>query len=372
MRRKINSWILCLVILGAIGAGAIISYLVNRGNPTTIETLLTITSTCQQSTGLMAAQCFRANVSPLVEKKGANEVIMQLDALFATQRSQGSAMHVSCHDIAHIVGELAGKTGEIGEVLGSCTNACGYGCQHGVLLGAVQKNPATLQQLATVCQKGEHPQDYDACVHGLGHAISDIAQSKFSGAFALCDQLIAVADKKTCAEGVFMEIVDAPSLGRAPYMINQSIHDFCEQFMGVYKDVCFETGGLHVFTSTRDPLRAKQACITLPQQHVEKCLTSLVNTLYYVWQADVPQIAKFCRETGVVLELPCVIGAIQSDVVTNKNPQYSIALCGLVAVENQLSCFKALGDKVEYVYGKNIRTSVCQEISTDVREACVQ
>lgn len=363
-------------ILLAVFLGTKASQLYSISQVSVQKDLTDILTQCKEGGYAASVMCFRKRAESLVRRVGVNAVIDELDNLFVSQPEEGDFTGVSCHDMAHVVGELAARGDEnIGEILAQCTNACGYGCQHGTLLGAVQKNPKMLEDLSYVCAPVSkapfHSQDYDACVHGVGHAVSDIAGLEFSRAFALCDSFMLESERKICAEGVFMETIDAPSLGRSAYQFVGTIDDFCSQFSGVYQDACFETGGLHIFAFTKDSQRAVEACLTIPAVYTKRCVLSLMNTLYYVFYGQPEPIAAFCATLDGELISSCLLGAIQSDVVTNMIPENSIAVCEIFTKENRIDCFDALGDKVEYVYGRNIRYEVCQKVPTDMREECI-
>jgi hypothetical protein len=335
-----------------------------------------ILESCRSDNYSLYVLCFKKEAGSLVRNIGANAVINSLDTLFEKQKQERVINSVSCHDVAHIVGELGvAKTENVGEVLAQCTKACGYGCHHGALLSGVRHNPEVLNNLSHICTSVSRPpfqkQDYDACLHGLGHAVSDIANLDITNALSYCDRLSEEREKKLCAEGVFMEIVDSPSFEHPRYAINDDVGVFCDTFAGVFRDVCFETAALHVLDVQSDVSSLKAICKDVPAPQRGPCMVQLLNSLYFIYKGDSDRIISYCSDLQGDLFSACVLGAIQSDIVTNPMPVMSLKVCQNIPADYQHMCYSQLGEKVAYVYGDTAREYVCRGLAEEQMRQCM-
>ncbi len=333
------------------------------------KVLLNCTS---QDTSLYYA-CFRQHLNSLVHRFGVNPIINSLQLIFKnTSFSSGS--QVSCHDLSHLVGEVAINQGaDLGKTLVRCTTSCQYGCVHGALIAGISKNPNLLDNLSSVClpfsENNFYPQEKDACEHGLGHALSEFSDMNLLKSLSLCNRLDTLAAKSKCAEGVFMQITDYPSI---PYFqIDGSISHFCLSLPSEFTAVCYETASLHEYGRSKDVVKSLHVCDEVPEEYYSKCLIALVNLLYSNYHASPQKIMDFCERPDIRDYHACLLGAIQPDIIADPNAQVSLILCSQSTGQSRNICFRMLGQRYQYVYGLEKKNVFCANLSPEFKSFCL-
>lgn len=127
----------------------------------------------------------------------------------------------TCHDAAHIVGELAFReVGNIAKSFELCTESCMSGCIHGALLGAVNDHTggeehelehvsldSFAEDLPSICTSDtSDPALEGTCIHGVGHALMSLSTHLDDG-LALCDGYADERKRYFCETEVFMEML---------------------------------------------------------------------------------------------------------------------------------------------------------------------
>ena len=157
--------------------------------------------------------CLRNDMSALLKRSSLSQIMDALETLFVKEKRSEIIGVVACHDVAHIVGDVAvEQNNNIGSLITECSRQCGYGCIHGVALGALRRNGNLLYDLSSICEPFSNSlfpgQDSTACYHGLGHGFGDLAQRDLAQALSFCDYIISEVGQIECATGVLMEIIE--------------------------------------------------------------------------------------------------------------------------------------------------------------------
>ncbi len=320
------------------------------------------------------AACIKAKITPLVRKYNQSEILPALELAFREREYAGEAGWVSCHDLAHLVGEAEVEKGTpIGSVVVSCSSACGFGCTHGALFAYMKRQRFDRKSIPGVCASLKHgypPQTYDACIHGLGHAMAELASYTVNTALDYCGELGDVPDSERCAAGVFMEMIGTDSEpGPVAYAGMQS---FCKDVPGTYASVCAKQTGENSISRLRDEQQALRECMAVEQKDRPDCLVSLANMYYFQVDGDAGRIFEFCAGLRPELVDSCIRGSIQSDVITNAKADHSIALCTLLTGNQRSLCFSELGQKVAYVYGTDLRQPFCAALPAGDMASCLK
>lgn len=109
------------------------------------------------------------------------------------------------HDLAHLVGSLLYEN--LGfKGLSSCSPDFAYGCYHGFLDRAFEKDLTHLQDAEDACSKlgPENSGPVASCIHGIGHGVASFySVEDIKGALSSCRKL--TSGSEFCFDGVFME-----------------------------------------------------------------------------------------------------------------------------------------------------------------------
>ncbi|MSR87667.1 MAG: hypothetical protein EXS69_00645 [Candidatus Zambryskibacteria bacterium] len=125
------------------------------------------------------------------------------------------------HDMAHLVGQLIYKDYGF-EGLSTCTPVFAFGCYHGLMESAFDKNgvrdneknhQTDLLSAETGCRQVgiETSPTYWSCIHGMGHGIATFREHNADKSLADCD-ILKESIRTYCYDGVFMEFsISAPA-----------------------------------------------------------------------------------------------------------------------------------------------------------------
>lgn len=114
------------------------------------------------------------------------------------------------HDLSHFVGGLVYDEKGL-EGLRICTPNFAFGCFHGFLDKAFEKNLNGLNQAQIACEKLGKGGPVASCIHGIGHGVASFYQTHdLANSLSVCDKLSSLA--QYCHDGVFMEFArNAPT-----------------------------------------------------------------------------------------------------------------------------------------------------------------
>lgn len=341
-------------------------------------TVAAVLERCQDGSRLVP-RCLKEGLQPLLRQAGPGAVLDETERIFRADPriSHGS---VTCHDLAHLVGEAAVEAGlPVHETLRACTDGCGFGCTHGALFASIRRDGFDTSTIGTVCvpfrqgtgAPASGKQSYDACIHGLGHAVTELASHETTAALAYCDILGEHQDRDRCAAGVFMELIgSAEEPGPVPY---SGMQQFCTTVPASYGAVCARQTGENSLTRTRNAEEALRECAQVPAAERGDCITGLANILYFQMNGETDRLGQFCAAVPPSAVSACLLGIIQSDVITDASARISITVCRDVRGRQlRNGCFRSLGEKMAYVYGTAARTAFCAALPAEESTACQQ
>lgn len=248
-----------------------------------------------------------------------------------TYKGQGGSFG-NIHDLAHLSGGLLFE--ELGfPGLGKCSVDFAFGCFHGFLDKAFQKNLDRLNEAEGACSTLGSGGPYASCVHGIGHGIASFYQSAdLKAALSSCKRL-GTQSLQYCFDGVFMEFErSAPpdfysktnpyypcdgleaefgaqvlfACGRNQPTVLMSKFKFSfEDVVGVclkspsdqFKTACFDALGFITSKSTSDPNSVISACRKIGvDEYISRCAKAAAGELIFQevpgWQTNAPLICK--------------------------------------------------------------------------------
>ncbi len=255
---------------------------------------------------------------------------------------QNPQSQLEAHDVAHHMGGVIfAKKGLSGMTI--CTADFAFGCYHGLLDSAFQKDLSSLSQAEKACQK-VGPVDsgpYSSCVHGIGHGVASYFKTKdLHNALKTCDSLPGKAPQ-FCHDGVFMEFArSAPD-------------DF-------YRE--------------NDPL---YPCDTLENSYVYSCGRNQPSVLMQKMHKSFRETAEICKtakESDLRSACYTALG-FQTVYQSKNNPQKIIELCQtLNDNEFKFRCKQAAAGELIFQNLTDWKTNsalICQSLSEKDRDNCL-
>lgn len=250
-------------------------------------------------------------LSQLSKEKGVASVWSYLVATF--QGETGAMGRV--HDLAHFTGGLIyDHSGWDG--LSLCTPKFAFGCYHGFLDKAFQKDLSGLARAQAGCLRLGAPSSgpFASCMHGVGHGIASFYKTTdLTASLASCDFLSS--GQEYCSDGVFME---------------------------------FERDATAEFYKASDPLYPCNALNS--KSKVYSCSRNLPNVLLGRFKKTLAQVAAICQAADDLEITRGCVDAVGFVVASQSgaNAQAILAGCRVFVDENhQKECLtKAAGELI--------------------------
>lgn len=258
-----------------------------------------------------------------------------------------------CHEVGHIIGEIAGASGSpILYLVDACGSTCGYGCTHGVMVGKLRQNPHALDTPDTVCASSPKftvsVGDLIACRHGTGHAYAEYTSYNVNTALQYCQRFRAVQAQEECAEGVFMEVFEAPTLIHTPISLPSDVLSFCASIPGYASVPCVRSVAAETFTATKDIRKGNAICAYSAPADYRDCLGAVGAQVYSVTLADAPSIVETCAQ-DLPHSFSCLQGAITSSLIIDATGASGGKICDAVAVDMQKACRDYIAAEGAYI-----------------------
>lgn len=185
------------------------------------------------------------------KKLKGEEQIKTLENIFSSSGSEAtwsffkatfkgeSGSSGNIHDLAHLLGSLMYENNGF-EAITICSAEYAFGCYHGFLDKAFEKNLDNLTKAEDACNKlgPENSGPVASCIHGIGHGIASFYNSADIKASLLsCNKLNSGAN--FCHDGVFMEFARGASSDFYPEADRLSpCSTLREEFGDIYSFAC--------------------------------------------------------------------------------------------------------------------------------------
>lgn len=307
-----------------------------------------IVACSNKESGELDFSCFRSKITPLVTKDALPEIMRSLNALYL--RPEGLS---SCHNPAHIVGEVAADKGlslsEIGEI---CNKSCGYGCEHGAFIQELRKEGNLLAALSSSCKPSEGV-DKASCYHIVGHGLAEVFQNDISEAFEVCNGFPGW--QINCGDGVLMEYLQGSpntKLAGTSFESEEGLLSFCQSLPEPHKTSCFNQAGFYAYSLVRDKKSEAEICQKVPKEQARSCIYYLGSRVYFEFRDSGARLLDFCSQFQEAA-YECVKGAIETDASLDSQASFSRELCASLGSEKQEGCLSFLNEKLEWFHEAN-------------------
>ncbi|HXH02070.1 MAG TPA: hypothetical protein VNN09_02000 [Candidatus Competibacteraceae bacterium] len=257
----------------------------------------------------------------------------------------------ACHAEGHDLGRVIYATlGELEPAFQLCGNRCTSGCMHGVLMGLFTQDGndhLTLEQaqarIDSVCRDpaivaagGE-----GSCVHGVGHAVTVLANYDMATAIAQCQRFASRPFQYFCATGAYMEFFGD---GSQPEPGADSPYAPCDR-EAAFPAACYRYKMR--FNAMRLAARGHavddlaELCRPLPPLQRHGCFHGLGDALRPLVMAQPPLLAEVCRHGEAADRRMCIEGVVEK--AADFDPALGARICqGFSgAAQDRQACFAA-------------------------------
>jgi hypothetical protein len=127
----------------------------------------------------------------------------QVLALLREDMQTNSELAITCHGVAHKIGNRAFEQYGFAGALAFQDDVCGSGYVHGVIEArfGLLKGNEIVKAVDTICA----PRNTPSCFHGVGHGLMFALNADTKIALAYCDRYSVMYEHSNCYDGVFMQ-----------------------------------------------------------------------------------------------------------------------------------------------------------------------
>ncbi len=209
-------------------------------------------------------------------------------ALFETiqSRETNPLVFQYCHQILHFAGrDEYGRSKNIGRSLGDGSPLCFAGFYHGALEEYLHDNSDQEIDFVvqSICQRKyfKVPQEYNECLHGLGHALLFFWEGEVPRALVSCDMFADKNEREWCYSGVFMENSTSSTNKDHPpkYLRNDDPLYPCSVLQPKYLEMCYTLQGFYMAEAAKyDWEKTVDLCKTVPENYQKNCFNAFGQT----------------------------------------------------------------------------------------------
>ncbi len=324
-------------------------------------------------------KCFRELAPHLFSKLTLEKT---LHALAEIDEEDG--IKQQCHSLVHFLGQEAYRTSrDLPKAFAQCSSAiaCGEGCYHGAVEAYIEETGDQLEgaSIAKICSRDftGNEVNYQACVHGIGHAFMLLSGGEVLQSLPKCD-FLAAGDREDCYAGIFMEnVFGAGSLDHpAQYLKRDDPMYPCTIVEDRYKNVCYSSQVDLVMPP--GPTRyevGRLYCADVPAAYRADCFGSLGGDIV-LFTENPAEVAAVCETVPEgAARVSCFKNALKfRGHGTGGNVERIAEICFAAEKKGQESCFKSAGQFFEDWYPGQ-RAEKCANVNargTDVYAWCAE
>lgn len=280
----------------------------------------------------------------LVETKGVSEAVSYLD----TTVKADPALEDLCHGLSHVIGETAYQRFGYEEALQFESDVCGSGYVHGVIESYLLTVEDIASEILTLC-----PANAPKCYHGIGHGLMYRSRNDLPGSLALCDTLPLRKDKIQCAEGVFMENVEADPVSHPTDYLRAGDPFFpCRGQSDIYEGVCaFYAPRSFLHEHPRAYEDAFAWCETVEEGPRDACVKGVGEIAVKQNITDPLFVEHICDLAVPERRHYCIQGMVSYFIVHHGATSKARALCSQLKEENVSACKQVVRESEAFYPG---------------------
>ncbi|MEJ0021799.1 MAG: hypothetical protein WDN47_04470 [Candidatus Doudnabacteria bacterium] len=247
----------------------------------------------------------------------------------------------NAHEFAHLVGNgMYSKYGLDG--ITNCDETFGFGCFHGVSQELLeQKGVSVVKEIQSRCIQIFPPdktQNYNGCIHGMGHGLLTWEHFQVGKALLDCDNLDQLY-QNYCYDGVFME--HASDLAQNEF----------------------------------DPAHSWQFCSALADKYHYNCARYQSQVFLTRFGIDIPKIGAYCAQApDEISSSTCSesLGYYITDMNLGKLPQI-LRSCSQIKGDGSYHCIIGASREVAfqtYVGWQETAEALCESLPANWKNQC--
>lgn len=213
----------------------------------------------------------------------------------------------------------------------------------------------------------------DACFHGIGHGLVDILGTDIKKVISNCNFIKDNEGKAQCSHAIFMLFNSIPESRVNLNSIPEDMLDFCKNLNFVYQSYCYDFSGYLTYGKSKSLKKAFANCKDVPDENKIECFRRIGDVLYLFNPKMEPKLlAKQCKDGTSDESLWCSLGIGKLLISDGNNlPERSFEICSLFQGKTKLSCYKELGESLEYLQTKKDRERICNLLDWPFLQACL-
>lgn len=251
-----------------------------------------------------------AYIHSIVSAEGSEAAWNYLEKKYAYAASDQTTLSgpiFDLHLLAHYIGAQVYKE-KGAEGIAVCDTSFGYGCYHGFVAELLStEGLSSMKKIDALCSKIDNP---GACIHGVGHGLSDLEGLNFTKALEGCDSFETTFAQE-CWGGVFMEYHF--NVGRTNATTPGLTWQPCDQLTEKYQAVCAESKPYFLSTYYhKDIAYISHFCTTAPTSEMQhSCINQLQLAIIVIDGDDTGKIIADCLRLPTEYKDSCLINAAQ-------------------------------------------------------------
>lgn len=394
MRRKLlellktRASIALIVVLFA----ALTSLLFFKDSSSVSGTAQAIAKDCMASQGDKAT-CYEQKIPALYPQKDVDEIFNVIREL----RSIDSGYQF-CHVLAHKLGELVVAEDPDRWIeaipLNPSDGMCSNGFVHGVVGGRFRAevlDEATLAHFLPDFRRACEPRpdwnpsglDRAICYHGMGHLYMFITDANISHALEVCEEATPSDTRRTCIEGVFMQIYqplepdDFELLKRLPYIPDRSSYrEFCSAYrQSDYVGACLREAWPLFREEISSGEGGEAFCSGQPNENEkDNCYATITAIIGRTTLNDPASSTRACSALPRERQFICFESVSRAVLEENRNAsKEAIDICqrsGDMATQ----CIQRLIEVSYFIFGdrQDQKANFCASVPTDMQQRCLR
>lgn len=280
-----------------------------------------------------------AQIKSIISTEGSETAWKYLKTNYPYAASNQASLSNSIFDlhlVAHYIGAQVYKEKGV-EGIAVCDTSFGYGCYHGFVAELLStEGVSSIKKIDALCSKLDNP---GACIHGVGHGLSDLEGLNFTKALEGCDSFENKFARE-CWGGVFMEYHF--NVGRTNATTLGLTWQPCDQLTEKYQTACAESKPYFLSTYYhKDIPYISHFCTTAPTSEMQRsCLDMLQLAIIVIDGGDTKKIIADCLSLPTEYKDTCLINAAQStqDIATETKKNKISDICNAVSKGLRESC----------------------------------
>ncbi len=252
----------------------------------------------------------------------------------------------SCHSLVHEMGHVAfQKYKDFGTAMQYRDEVCNSGYIHGVIESYFSSSTDILSSMKTVCASYPTGKYISwECFHGIGHGLMFYTSNDLPKALSYCDTYTDAFARSSCANGAFMENVNANDNMHPSAFVNPKKPFFpCENQSFEHKNDCYIYAPTYYLSLHKAQYKDVLGwCDTAPLLFRNTCIQGAGAKIMNENLNDTKAVERFCTLGSTSKTNACIQGMADEVVNHFGSLTEATAMCNLLENSNKKTCLDAV------------------------------